>query len=155
MMPGWIQTSRNGLLTGASHRGSTQGAAAMNRPHTRLPLRAIATMSPGKLLKWLLVLAVMALAGVLAYFAAIEMQTSRLQARYFASIGRQISFSVEPGPSNSIRFPTSHGPYDIRLGYGRLPDFEARLRARLYRHKPGARLGNDGFDCRLRPVRAV
>jgi len=127
----------------------------MNRPHARLPLRAIATMSPGKLLKWLLVLAVMALAGVLAHFVAIEMQTSRLQARYFASIGRQISFSVEPGPSNSIRFPTSHGPYDIRLGYGRLPDFEARLRARLYRHKPGARLGNDGFDCRLRPVRAV
>ena len=73
-----------------------------------------------------------ALVGLAAYFVSLEMQTSRLQARYFASLGRQVSFSVQPGPSDEIRFPSPGGPYDWRLGYARLPDFEARLRARGY-----------------------
>ncbi|RKP52109.1 transglycosylase domain-containing protein [Trinickia fusca] len=104
----------------------------MNRPLARLPFRAIATMSPGTRLKWLLILAVAGALGLLAYFLALEMQTSRLQARYLAGIGREVSFMVEPGASNSIRFPSHGGPYDMRLGYARLPDIEQRLRARGY-----------------------
>lgn len=104
----------------------------MNRPLARLPLRYIATMSPGARWKWLTFVGIAALVGVCAYFVSLEMQTSRLQARYFANLGRQVSFSVESGPSNDIRFPSPGGPYDLRLGYSRLPDFEARLRARGY-----------------------
>ena len=104
----------------------------MNRPIARLPLRYIATMSPGARWKWLAFVGMAALVGLAAYFVSLEMQTSRLQARYFASLGRQVSFSVQPGPSDEIRFPSPGGPYDWRLGYARLPDFEARLRARGY-----------------------
>jgi membrane peptidoglycan carboxypeptidase len=104
----------------------------MNRPIARLPLRYITTMSPGSRWKWLTFVALAALVGLLAYFVSLEMQTSRLQARYFARIGRQVSFSVGSGPSNDIRFPTPGGPYDWRLGYARMPDFEARLRSRGY-----------------------
>lgn len=104
----------------------------MNRPLARLPLRHIATMSPGARWKWLTLAGIAALAGILAYLASLEMQTSRLEARYFARIGRQVSFSVAQGPSDSIRFPSPGGPYDLRLGYARLPDFTSRLRARGY-----------------------
>ncbi|WP_206952805.1 transglycosylase domain-containing protein [Trinickia acidisoli] len=104
----------------------------MNRPLARLPLRYISTMSPGARWKWLMLAGVAALVGLLAYFVSLEMQTSRLQARYFAGLGRQVSFSVEAGASDDIRFPSPGGPYDWRLGYARLPDFAARLRARGY-----------------------
>jgi hypothetical protein len=104
----------------------------MNRPLARLPLRYIATMSPGSRWKWLTFVALAALVGLLAYFVSLEMQTSRLQARYFTRIGRQVSFSVQPGASKDIRFPSPGGPYDWRLGYARMPDFEARLRDRGY-----------------------
>ncbi|RDU97037.1 transglycosylase domain-containing protein [Trinickia dinghuensis] len=104
----------------------------MNRPLARLPLRYISTMSPGLRWKWLTFVGLAALVGLLAYFVSLEMQTSRLQARYFARIGRQVSFSVQPGPSSDIRFPSPGGPYDLQFGYARLPDFEARLRARGY-----------------------
>jgi len=99
----------------------------MNRPLARMPLRAIATMSLGARLKWLLGFVAAAMLGVLAYFVSAEMQSSRLQARYLARFDRDVSFNVGPGPSNSIRFPTQGGPYDVRLGYARLPDFEKRL----------------------------
>lgn len=104
----------------------------MNRPLARLPLRYMSTMSPGARWKWLAFVGMAALIGVLAYAVSLEMQTSRLEARYFANIGRQISFSVAPGASDSIRFPSPGGPYDLRLGYARIPDFEARLRERGY-----------------------
>ncbi len=107
----------------------------MNRPLARMmPLRVITTMSPGARWKWLLGFIGAGLLGVLAYFASNEIQTSRLQARYLARLDRGVSFSLEPGPSNSIRFPSASlsGPYDIRLGYSRLPDFEKRLLARGY-----------------------
>jgi membrane peptidoglycan carboxypeptidase len=107
----------------------------MNRPLARMtPLRVIATLSSGARLKWLLGLAVAALLGILAYFVSVEMQTSRQQARYLARLGSGISYSVGPGPSESIRFPSvsANGPYDMRLGYARLPDFQKRLLARGY-----------------------
>src|SRR5699024_5265013 len=38
-----------------------------------------------------------------------------------------LSFSLQPGPSEALQFP-SHGPFDNRLGYSRLPDLLARLK---------------------------
>ncbi len=75
----------------------------MNRPLARItPLRAIVMMSSGARLKWLLGLIAAALLGVLAYFASIEMQTSRLQARYLAGLDRGISFAVKPGRQGTV-----------------------------------------------------
>jgi membrane peptidoglycan carboxypeptidase len=53
---------------------------------------------------------------------AREAKTSREQARYISRLAEDLTFQVEPGPSNAIRFP-SDGPYDIRHGYVRIPEF--------------------------------
>lgn len=102
----------------------------MNRPPADLTLRAVETKPFGIRLKWLLFLAVASLFASVAYFLVLEMQTSRLQAKYFAALDRQVSFSVMRGPSDTIRFPSHGGPYDLRMGYERLPEFTARLAAR-------------------------
>ncbi|MBN9115088.1 MAG: transglycosylase domain-containing protein, partial [Pandoraea sp.] len=102
----------------------------MNRPPANSTLRAVATKPFGIRLKWLLLLAAASLCAIGVYFVAREMQTSRLQAKYFAALDRQVSFRVAQGPSDTIRFPSHGGPYDLRMGYERLPEFAARLTAR-------------------------
>ena len=64
--------------------------------------------------------------GILAGFLAWEFTTSTLQAKYLSEYAARMHFKLEPGPSPSIRFPHD-GPYDVRLGYTRLPDFSKRL----------------------------
>jgi membrane peptidoglycan carboxypeptidase len=79
-----------------------------------------------KLKIWLL------LALVLTYsvgFIAWEMRTSRLQAMFFRDIAKKCGFQVKPGKSDSIRFPL-HGPYDLRMGYARIPEITDRLEKR-------------------------
>src|SRR6202158_5356401 len=98
----------------------------MNRPLARLPFRAIATLSFARRLKWLLLIVLAVVLGFTARFAQIEIETSRMQARYFSVLWRDIGFAVADGPSERIRFPGS-GPYDERLGYGSLPSFQKRL----------------------------
>jgi membrane peptidoglycan carboxypeptidase len=78
---------------------------------------------------------------VVAYAAYSEFQASRLQARYFSGIARDMKFVVEPGASASIRFPQS-GPYDQRLGYSELPAFLKRLQAKGYEIDSQARVTN-------------
>ncbi len=85
--------------------------------------------SRARRLKWLAFLILVAALAALAYLAAGEMRTSRLQARYFSGLGKGVSFHTAAGASDSIRFPVRHGPYDLRLGYEQLPEFTARLRA--------------------------
>ncbi len=50
-----------------------------------------------------------------------EMRTSTLQARWLAPLAAELTWSVEEGPSPSLVFPEA-GPYDLRLGYARLPE---------------------------------
>lgn len=76
---------------------------------------------------------------VLGYAAYSEFQASRLQARYFSGVARDMKFAVEPGPSTSIRFPQS-GPYDQRLGYSELPVLLKRLQAKGYEIDSQARV---------------
>ena len=78
---------------------------------------------------------------VLGYAAYSEFQASRLQARYFSGVARDMKFVVEPGPSASIRFPQT-GPYDQRLGYSELPVFLKRLQAKGYEIDSQARVTN-------------
>jgi len=60
-----------------------------------------------------------------------EVRNSQWQARLLGQLNKQLSFEVMPGASDSIRFPHS-GPYDARMGYGRLPLFAERLMRRGY-----------------------
>ncbi len=101
----------------------------MNRPLVRLPLRAIGTTSAWKWFKWLLVVAFLVAVAAGVRLVQIEMDTSRLQARYLSELTSEVGFTVSQGPSDSIRFPKD-GPYDIRLGYTLLPSIERRLKER-------------------------
>jgi membrane peptidoglycan carboxypeptidase len=82
--------------------------------------------------------AVLAIA-VISFGAYTEFQASPLQARYFAGLARDMKFTVQPGPSTSIRFP-QNGPYDQRLGYSELPAFIKRLQAKGYEIEAQARV---------------
>jgi len=75
-----------------------------------------------------LVLVVLVVAGFWGYH---ETRTSTLQARLFTDLVSKISYKVEPGPSNAIRYPHD-SPYDERLGYANLPDYLGKLKARDY-----------------------
>src|SRR5579863_8992739 len=100
----------------------------MNRPLVRLPLRATGTASVRKWLKWGLAAAFLLALALAARFIQVEIETSRLQARYLSELTRDVGFSVDNGPSDSIRFPRAEkGPYDSRLGYALLPSFQQRL----------------------------
>lgn len=81
-------------------------------------------------------------AGLLLLAAALiagEMESSWLQARYFAGLGRDARFHVEPGVSPKMRFPNA-APYDQRLGYSEIPALIERLGDQGYVISAQARL---------------
>jgi membrane peptidoglycan carboxypeptidase len=61
--------------------------------------------------------------------AAIEFRTTYLQSQYFSRWASELSYAVQRGPNDKIRFPLG-GPQDQRLGYARLPSFIDALRSR-------------------------
>ena len=80
---------------------------------------------PRSLRRWLVWLGIPLLL-LLVGTAAVglwEVRTSTFQARYFSSVARELGYTVEPGPSPSIRFP-QEGPFDQRLGYTEIPRFQ-------------------------------
>jgi len=82
----------------------------------------------GKLLfRLLLTGAVVGLLAVGGYAALKEMRSSDLQARYLSELTARMSYRLEKGPTDAVRYPQA-GPYDIRLGYALLPQFAQRLR---------------------------
>ncbi|WP_341318859.1 transglycosylase domain-containing protein [Paraburkholderia sp. IMGN_8] len=112
----------------------------MNRPLVRFPLRATGRAPVWKWLKWGLVAAFLFALALAARFCQIEIETSRLQARYLSELTSDVAFSVADGPSHSIRFPLAdHGPYDSRLGYALLPSFQQRLLERGFEIRSQAR----------------
>ena len=71
----------------------------------------------------------LALAVLILFLAALsiaifllyrETETSAYQARELAQLANSLSWEVKSGPSGDPYFPQS-GPYDVRLGYSRLP----------------------------------
>lgn len=86
----------------------------------------------------LLVLLLIAVAGGAA-FAVYESRTSAMQAKFFAGLARKVSYRVEKGPSDAIRFPSA-SPYDERLGYSNLPNYLAKLKTRDYVIESQARM---------------
>ncbi|MGY2488798.1 transglycosylase domain-containing protein [Cupriavidus sp. CP313] len=81
-------------------------------------------------------------AYVVYSFVASEVRNSHWQARLIGSLGQRLTFEIQPGASDSIRFPHS-GPYDARMGYGQLPRFAQRLEQRGYVPAEQARMSPD------------
>ncbi|WP_323118348.1 transglycosylase domain-containing protein [Burkholderia alba] len=98
----------------------------MNRPLVRIPLRSLGAASIWRRVAWLLVALVAIGLIIVARLCQVEIETSRLQARYLSEYARDLAYRVDSGPSDRIRFPTD-GPYDLRLGYAALPGFRQRL----------------------------
>ena len=70
---------------------------------------------------------------------AYELRTSALQAWLLPRYTARIHYEVADGPSPSIAFPRS-GPFDDRLGYSRLREFQSRLEARGFEEDVRVRL---------------
>ncbi|HVP14408.1 MAG TPA: transglycosylase domain-containing protein [Terriglobales bacterium] len=77
-------------------------------------------------------------AGALAGVTWHETRTSALQSQLFTSLASRLSWTVQPGRSDRIRFPVD-GPYDARLGYTRIPDFSRHLESHGFRTLEQAR----------------
>ena len=60
--------------------------------------------------------------GVVVWGLSIELQASGLQSRLFSKITADFDYVVKSGRNPDARFPEP-GPYDLRLGYSRMPDF--------------------------------
>ena len=86
-----------------------------------------------------LLLVLLMLLSVLTWLLIQETRTSSMQASFFSGIAKKISYKVEPGASNAIRFP-SDSPYDERLGYANMPDYLAKLKAHDYEVTAQARM---------------
>ena len=84
-------------------------------------------------------LALLILLVLLGGWGALEMRTSRLQARIFAAMADDLTFRMEKGPSPAIRFPAA-SPYDTRLGYAGLPAYLEKLQSRGYHIDAQARM---------------
>ncbi len=62
------------------------------------------------------------LGGLIAW----ELASSALEAKYLARSAQKMTWQIRPGASDRIRFP-GNGPYDLRLGYSKLPLYLERL----------------------------
>jgi membrane peptidoglycan carboxypeptidase len=77
---------------------------------------------------WLLSLIGLAALGIAI---SAETRSSKLQSREFSRFAATLSYSMQPGPSNSVMYP-GEGPFDRRLGYSALGEFLPRLLKRDY-----------------------
>ena len=81
---------------------------------------------------WLIpVVLILGFGVVLAFFAAEEMKTSKLQAAYLSALASEIRFELRNGPNPAMRVPVA-GPYNQRLGYSYMPDYIKSLEADGY-----------------------
>ncbi|MGS0741845.1 transglycosylase domain-containing protein [Glaciimonas sp. GG7] len=90
-------------------------------------------------IKFVILMAILLSVVAVIYCTADEVRTSRLQARYLARLGHDLTFVVAPGPSPSIHYSDA-GPYDLRMGYAQLPAYLKRLIAANYSVSAQARL---------------
>jgi membrane peptidoglycan carboxypeptidase len=63
-----------------------------------------------------------AVGGLLAIH---EIRTAGLQSRELSRYAQTLQYTLQPGPSDAILYP-QHGPFDLRLGYARLPQLLQR-----------------------------
>ena len=69
-----------------------------------------------------MLLLIVGIIGLIAW----ELLSSAVEAKYLAKTAQKMTWQMQDGPSRRIRYP-GEGPYDIRLGYNKLPDYLQRL----------------------------
>ena len=110
-------------MVATRHTRESRIAGAAVRP-------AATPLSPLKrrlrLLKHLLIIAMLAAAAVGFLFVRDELRTAELQSRELSRFASTLHFELQPDASATITYP-QHGPFDQRLGYARLPEFLPRL----------------------------
>ena len=74
----------------------------------------------------LIALGVLLLLVGLVALVAYELLSSALEAKYLAKTAQKMTWQLTPGPSKRIVYP-GNGPYDVRLGYSKLPEYFSRL----------------------------
>ncbi|MBD8151216.1 penicillin-binding protein [Pseudomonas fluorescens] len=105
-----------------SHQAEADSPSPAPLPKKSRPPR------PWRRLFWLILVLALAALG----FAALhEMHSARWQARMLSQWAAQLTYSVEPGPSDAIVYPGA-GPFDRRLGYSALGEFLPRVLKRNY-----------------------
>ena len=90
-------------------------------------------------LRWLLLLIFFSILGWGAFY---EIETSALQSWVLSSYAKELTYEIDPGPSDSIAFPPS-GPLNIQRGYDRIGDFQQRLEQRGFEVTEQARFSPD------------
>lgn len=91
---------------------------------------------PRRRAAWLVVAALVF--GVTVVFATWEVRGSWIQARVLARVAQQLEVEVLPGRGKAFG-STPDGPYDRRLGYSRINDFQRRLSEAGFRTEAQAR----------------
>jgi len=76
--------------------------------------------------RWVVLCAALLLVTIAA---TVEGRTALVQSLYFSRWADELTYSVQPGTNDAVRFPVG-GPQDQRLGYAKLPSFIASLEAR-------------------------
>lgn len=100
---------------------SPEPASSHNRRSSR------ATPPKGiSIIKTSLALLFLGLCGAAGTVIYKEAQTSFYQAREISRYASKLTYQVEPGKSDAIRYPVN-GPFDERLGYVKLPQLLDRL----------------------------
>ncbi|HJT52085.1 MAG TPA: hypothetical protein VJ734_09130, partial [Nitrosospira sp.] len=67
----------------------------------------------------ILLAAALAVAGVLVYR---EIETSTYQARRLSGLANGLRWEIKDGPDGGLSLLRQEGPYDLRMGYSRLPE---------------------------------
>ncbi|UTW13968.1 penicillin-binding protein [Marinobacterium rhizophilum] len=65
------------------------------------------------------------IAAIAGLLATHEIRTAELQSRELSRYAQTLQYTLQPGPSDAILYP-QHGPFDLRLGYARLPELLER-----------------------------
>lgn len=76
--------------------------------------------------RWWVLLALILTPIIVIGVIVWELMSSDLQAKYLAKTARNMTWRLVPGDSGRIRFP-DQGPYDVRLGYSKIPHYTERL----------------------------
>ncbi|MBN9126026.1 MAG: glycosyl transferase family 51, partial [Nitrosospira sp.] len=84
----------------------------------------------------------LAVAGIVIFLIYLEMGTSAYQAHYLAKLAEDLRCEVEKGAADPAEAAllTQAGPYDIRMGYSRLPEMLRNLTKHGFQISAQARL---------------
>lgn len=111
-------------------------AAAAAAPASDAPATASA---PRHLRGWILAGVGLGVLGLAGWAAWHEFEYSTLQARVASGIAGELTFALQPGPTDAVRYP-GEGPYDRRFGYHQLPGMIERLQQRGFGVSEQARM---------------